>query len=103
MDNKYLMIGLGVGLLALLYIVKKPGAAASAGVAVGTAAVDAVGGAVSGVTTGVVTGVSEAVGLPTPAETITDAQQCKLYLDANGYLAASAKCSAPAFFEAITL
>lgn len=95
-ENKYLLIGAGVAAAALLYLIKKPGAAASAGQAIGAAAVDAA----EGAAVGVVGGIGGLVGLPSPSETITDAEQCKLYLDANGYWAASAKCSAPAFIEA---
>jgi hypothetical protein len=97
--NNYMVIGVGIGALALLYLIKKPGAAESAGVAVGAAAVDMAGGIVKGV----VTEVADEVGLPTPAETITDAAECKVYMDENGWLKASAKCAAPAFFEALAM
>jgi hypothetical protein len=66
---------------------------------VGGAVVDAA----EGVVVGGVSQISEKIGLPTPSETITDPYQCKLYLDEHGYLKASAACSAPAFFEAITM
>lgn len=95
-ENKYLLIGVGVAAAALLYLIKKPGAAFSAGQAVGAAAVDAA----EGVAVGVVGGVGGIIGLPLPSETITDAEQCLIYLNENGYWAASAKCSAPAFIEA---
>jgi hypothetical protein len=93
-EHKFMLIGAGVALLAMLYLVKKKGAAAGAGVAVGTAAVDLVG----GVTTGVVTGVSQAIGIPTPAETITDPTACQAYADENGTWSAIGKCGMPAFF-----
>lgn len=102
-DNKFLWVGAGVGALALLYLVKKPGAAAAAGESIGSAAVEVVTGTVNGAVSTAVTDLTEWTGLPTPAETITDAQECKLYLDENGMLAASAKCSAPAFFKALTM
>lgn len=98
-ENKYLLIGAGVMAALLLYLIKKPGAAASAGQAVGEAAVDAV----EGVATGVVGGIGGIVGLPSPSETITDAEQCRLYLNEHGYWAASAACSAPAFIEATVM
>jgi hypothetical protein len=93
-EHKFILIGAGVALLAVLYMVKKKGAAAGVGEAVGTAAVDMVG----GVTTGVVTGISQAIGIPTPAETITDPTACQAYADANGTWSAIGKCGAPAFF-----
>lgn len=98
-QHKYILIGGGVAALGLLYLVNKPGAAKNIGFSVGEAAVDVVDGTV----TGVVTGISNGIGLPTPAETITDPQECKRYLDANGYWAASAHCSLPAFAQAITM
>lgn len=97
-ENKFLLVGIGIAAIALLYLVKRPGAAAQAGTAVGQAAVEAVG----GVATGVLDGASQAVGIPTTSETITDVQECKRFMDANGVWAASFQCAAPAFIGAMT-
>jgi hypothetical protein len=101
-DKKFVLVGAGVAVVALgvvLYMLSKKGAAASAGEAIGGAAVDTA----SGVVTGVVGGIGDGFGLPSPSETITDAAACKVYMDANGYFKASEQCSAPAFFEALTM
>lgn len=95
-DTKFIVAGAGVAALALLYLVKRPGAAAEAGEAIGGAVVDAAEGAI----VGTVGGIGDIIGLPSPSETITDASQCLMHLNERGYWSASAHCSAPAFFEA---
>jgi hypothetical protein len=104
-ENKYVLIGIvGAGLYLLI---KQqgglPNLAKNLAENTAQAATEAVLGMAGGVATGVVDGVSTTIGIPTTKETITDARECKMYLDANGYWSASAKCSAPAFFEAITM
>lgn len=104
-ENKYVLIGVvGVGLYLLI---KQQGGVPNLvkNLAKNTAqaGTEAALGAVGGVATGVIDGISTTIGIPTIEETITDARECKMYLDANGYWSASAKCSAPAFFEAITM
>lgn len=109
-ETKMVIAGAAVVGAALLLVGKKvsdampslsdlPSAAGDAAATVAAGAVSAANGAV----VGTVTGVSEAVGLPTPAETITDSAACKVYMDANGWWAASAKCSAPALIGAMQL
>lgn len=97
-DSKFVLIGVGVAGLGLLYLIKKPGAATALGEEFGGAVVDAVGGAA----TGALDGISEGVGIPTTKETITDVQECRRYMDANGVWEASFKCGAPAFIGALT-
>jgi hypothetical protein len=98
-----LKLALGAALVGVvgyaLYRITKPGAAGNAGAALGTAFIDLSG----GVATGVINGVSNSVGLPTTNETITDANECKIYMDANGKWAASTKCGAPAFVKALMM
>lgn len=101
-DHKFLILGAVAAGVGLFILVKAKGVADLIEPLAETAGEVAVQ-AVSGVATGVVTGISKGVGLPTPSETITDAQECKRYLDANGYWAASAHCSLPAFAQAITM
>lgn len=93
------LIVAGVAVLAvagLAVLVWRKGGAAGAGAAVGAAAVEAAGGAVSGA----VGAAGAAVGLPTPAETLTDARQVRYLIDRFGYLTASQWAGAPALFEA---
>lgn len=97
-DTKMMLIGAGVAGLGLLYLVNQAGTAKEAGQAVGGFVVDAVG----GVATGAIDGISDAVGIPTTSETITDVQECRRYMDANGVWEASFKCGAPAFIGALT-
>ena len=97
------MIGAGVAAVGIVALVVKIKATdhivSSVAQAVGGAAVDAVG----GVATGVVTGVSDAVGIRSPSDTITDANECKAYLDANGWMDASQACSLPAYWSAMRM
>lgn len=81
---------------AVIYIVKKKGAAADVGAAVGGAIVDAAG----GVATGILDGVSTAIGIPTTSETLTDTGECRSYMDANGVWSSMGKCGLPAFMRA---
>ena len=99
MDNaEKIKIGLAlVAAVVAVYLVKKPGAAADLGEEIGGAIIDAAG----GVATGVIDGISEGVGIPTTKQTITDAAECKLYMNRYGVLEASFACSAPAFAQAI--
>ena len=82
---------------AVIYMVKKKGAAADVGAAVGGAIVDAAG----GVATGILDGVSTAIGIPTTSETLTDTNECRSYMDANGIWSSLGKCGAPAFMRAV--
>ncbi|MCV2361658.1 hypothetical protein LNV08_22055 [Paucibacter sp. TC2R-5] len=94
---KFLVI-LGAAGAAGLYIWQRGGiaqAAAGAGAAMGGAVVDAAGGAV----TGVVTGASQAVGIPTPAQTTTDAAVARWIIDNAGYWEASKWCGLPALLK----
>lgn len=93
-----LLIGGGAAALALLILAKNPAAASTVGNYVGSTAVNMFG----GVSTGVIDSVSTAVGIPTTAETLTDVQSCKRYMDENGVWAASFHCGAPAFIGALT-
>jgi hypothetical protein len=95
-----IVAGLGVAALLGLWVWKKGGIAPAAQ-AVGGAAVDAVG----GVASGVVGGVSEAVGLPTPAQTTTAAEVARWVIDhpAGGYFAASKWAGAVAFGQALLM
>lgn len=99
MDNAEKM-KLGLILVAaafVVYLVKKPGAAADLGEEIGDAIVDLAGGAA----TGVIDGISEGIGIPTTKETIKDVGQCRLYMNQYGVLEASFACSAPAFAGAL--
>lgn len=98
----YLIAG-GVALLVVgglvLYAWRRGGvapAAASLGQAVGQGAVAAVGGAASGA----VGAVGASVGLPTPAQTLTDARQVRWLIDRVGYFEASKWAGAGALLEA---
>lgn len=95
--TKVMILGAGAAALALLVLVKKKGAAAAAGAAVGGAAVEVV----TGVTTGALDGISEVIGIPTTKQTITDAGECRRYMDANGWYTGTWACSTGAFNEAI--
>lgn len=55
-ENKFMLIGVGVAALVVLYLVKKKGAAVAAGTAVGAAVVDAA--------AGVVVGIGSGLGIP---------------------------------------
>lgn len=97
-ESKFLLFGVagGAAVLAVLYFATKPGAASDVGEAIGGGVVDVIG----GVGTGVVDGISDAIGIPTTKETITDANACYLFLNEHGYWEASKHCSAGAFWEA---
>lgn len=112
MQPKYILIGAGVAAVAIMVIVAKKDAlggmlggvvesVADAGVGIGEAAggfaVDVAG----GVATGVLDGISVGIGIPTTKETITDAQECRIYMNEFGYWKALGKCSAGAFNEAL--
>lgn len=81
-----------------LYIVAKggaKGAATAAGAAVVNAGIDVAG----GLATGAVTATSEAVGLPTPAETTTDPAVARWLIDTHGYFTASKWAGLPALIK----
>lgn len=102
-----MLVGAGVVALGVAAIALKvkysdgivSGLAADAGAAV----VDAAVGVVDGAATGAATAVSKVVGIRAPGETITDANECKAYLDANGWLDASQACSLPAYWSAMRM
>ena len=82
---------------ALIYLVKKKGAAGNVGAAVGGAIVDAAG----GLATGVIDGISTAIGIPTTSETITNVSECQSYMDQYGVWASSGKCGLPTFMRTV--
>ena len=84
---------------AIVYLVKRPGAAADLGEDIGGAVVDLAG----GIATGAIDGISEGVGIPTTKQTITDAAACKMFMDKNGVWEASFACGAPAFATALLM
>lgn len=93
-------LALVVGAVAVaIYLVKKPGAAAGLGEEVGGAIVDLAG----GIATGAIDGISEGVGIPTTKQTITNAAECKMFMDKNGVWEASFACGAPAFATALLM
>lgn len=95
-----LMLGLGLlGLGAVGLFVWKKGGIAGAAASVGAGAVEAVGGAVSGG----VGAIGSAVGLPTPAQTTTDAEEARWIIDNVGTFAASKWAGAPAFIQALMM
>jgi hypothetical protein len=89
------VVGLGViGLYAW-----RKGGIAPAAASVGGAVVDAAGGLASGV----VGGVGASVGLPTPAQTTTDAEVSRWIIDNYGWLEASKWTGAPALMRAMAM
>lgn len=101
MDNaEKIKLGLiVVAVAAIVYLVKKPGAAISLGEDIGGAVVDLAG----GIATGAIDGISEGVGIPTTKQTITNAAECKMFMDKNGVWEASFACGAPAFATALLM
>lgn len=95
--TKVMILGAMGAALALLVLVKKKGAAE----AVGAAAVDAAVDLATGVTVGALDGISGVIGIPTTKQTITDAGECRRYMDANGWYTGTWACSTGAFNEAI--
>lgn len=89
------LVGLG---LVGLYVWKK-GGIANAAAGVGGAVVDAAG----GVASGVVGGIGESVGLPTPAQTSTDAEVSRWIIDNYGWFEASKWTGAPALARAMLM
>lgn len=89
----------GLAVLGLAVYVMRKGGAAPAGAALGAAAVDLAGGAASGA----VGAVGAAVGLPTPADTVTDAREARYLIDTVGWFTASQWSGAPALFSASRL
>lgn len=96
-ENKFMLIGVAVAAIALVVLVKKKGAAADVGGAIGGAVVDLAG----GIATGVLDGVSNAIGIPTTSETITDVGQCRAFMDEYGAYAGTYGCSAGAYLKAV--
>ena len=97
----YLAAGgvLVVGVLAFLLWARSRGGPAGVGQAVGAAVVDAAGGLVSGS----VGAAGEAVGLPTPGQTITDPKQARWLIDRAGHFEASRWAGAYALIAALRL
>jgi hypothetical protein len=88
--NRYVLVGAGVALLAVLLLVKKNGIAGVAA-GVGEAAADAVGGAVSGAAQG----VGDWFGIPR-----TDETECEKAIREGRYWDASFSCPAGTFIGA---
>lgn len=88
--NRYVLVGAGVALLAVLLLVKKNGIAGVA-VGVGEAAADAVGGVVSGAAQG----VGDWFGIPR-----TDETACEKAIREGRYWDASFDCPAGTFIGA---
>lgn len=92
----------GAGALAVaalgLYVARKGGISAAAS-SVGAGTVNAVGGAMSGA----VGAVGAAVGLPTPAQTTTDAEVARWLIDHAGHFEASKWAGAPAYLRALVM
>jgi len=93
------VVAIVAAVAALVYLVKKKGAATDLGVAVGGAIVDAAG----GLATGVLDGVSVAVGIPTTSQTLTNADECKTFMDQYGVWDSVGKCSLPAFMRTVEM
>ncbi|MDN3921503.1 hypothetical protein [Roseateles violae] len=87
------------GLAGVAAFVWHKGGIAKAAEAVGAGVVNAAGGLV----TGGVSAVSESVGLPTPAQTTTDAEVARWIIDNVGTFEASKWAGAPAFLTALTM
>ena len=88
-----------VAVAGVAFFVWRKGGLANAAQAVGAGAVDAAG----AVATGAVGAAGAAVGLPTPAQTTTDAGVARWIIDhpAGGRFAASKWAGAPAFLQAL--
>lgn len=91
-------IGLAVGGIA--FWLWKKGGPNGVAAALSGYAVDAAASAASGAVVGTVSAVSQAVGLPTPAQTTTDAATARWLIDNVGYLEASKWSGAGALFSA---
>lgn len=89
----------GAAAIGAAFYVWKQGGAGKAAEALGAGVVNAAGGLVSGG----VGAVSEAVGLPTPAQTTTDAEVARWIIDNVGTFEASKWAGAPAFLTALTM
>lgn len=89
----------GAAILAAVVVLAWIGRRGVAGAAsdAGAAVVNAAGGAVSGA----VGAVSSGVGIPTPAQTTTDARVARWIIDQHGYMTASMWSGAPALFAAM--
>lgn len=101
-QQRTLLLGGGAALAVLLIgvlWVRSRGGVQGAAHAVGEAAVNAV----TGVASGAVSGASRAVGLPGPAETVTDARHARWLIDNAGTMQASKWASAGALVGGLTL
>lgn len=87
----------GLGLVSLY--VWRSGGVAKAAESIGSGAVDAVG----GVASGAVGAIGSAVGLPTPAQTTTDAEVARWIIDNVSTFEASKWAGAPAFLKALVM
>ncbi|WP_133603552.1 hypothetical protein [Roseateles asaccharophilus] len=96
MSTRALMIGAGVAGAGLLALYVSRQGLGNVAASVGAGAVQAVGGAASGA----VGAIGQAVGLPTPAQTSTDAQVARWLIDNFGQLEASKWAGAPAYLRA---
>lgn len=97
--NRTILIVGGLAALGVGLYVWKSGGIANAAQAVGSGAVNAAG----GVASGAVGAVGAAVGLPTPAQTVTDASTARWLIDNAGHLEASKWSGAPAYIKALLL
>lgn len=94
----YIAGGVAVAAAIGLYVWRKGGVAAAAS-SVGAGVVNAAGGAVSGA----VGAAGAAVGLPTPAQTTTDAAVARWLIDNAGHFEASKWAGAPAYIKALMM
>jgi hypothetical protein len=92
-DHKFLLIGAGAALVAVLILTKKKGAATDVGTALGTAAANLATGAAAGV----VYGVGDAVGIPR-----TNMNECEKAIAEGRTWDASFACSAGTFIDYVT-
>jgi hypothetical protein len=89
------------GAAALAWWVSRQGGIASAAQRIGAGAVGAVIDTAGGVTAGAVGAIGAQVGLPTPAQTTTDASVARWIIDNHGHWAASQWAGAPAYARAV--
>lgn len=89
----------GVGLA--VWWVSRRGGVGEAASAIGAGAVNAAVDAAGGLVSGGVGAIGQTVGLPTPAQTTTDAAVARWIIDQHGYFEASKWASAPALARAV--
>lgn len=91
-ENKFVLIGVAAAALALLFLVKKNGAAAAVGEEIGKAAADLAGGVVAGAAET----IGDAVGLPR-----TDKTACEQAIAEGRTWDASFACPAGTFLKSL--